>query len=261
MSASTHRIETWERLLLEALKDNGVCSWVVRCFNQIESTMDQARLLSDEVGPDSPALVMAARQTSGRGRQGRKWVSPAEGFFATYVFKSVEDFNPSGFTLAISCAVRQTLMELGCECALKWPNDVLSYDGRKLCGILVESLSAGAGRLVLCGIGLNIAGEPAEAVDSVSVQTLTGRTLSPVTIGERLGRRLFTVWRDFTKEGFPPFRDLWLENALFRGRTLRIDTGHEVVEGIFSGVSLSGALILHSALGAREISSGHVTVL
>ena len=252
------RIDTWESLLKEGLNSDLSSQWIIRCYNQVNSTIDEARSLLPEVAPERPGLVLAARQISGRGQQGRKWLSAQEGLFVTYVFKSAHALNADGFTLAVSNAVSETLLAFGCETFLKWPNDVVSRDGRKLCGILAESVPVAEGRAVLCSIGVNIAGEPAEIPASTSICTIAGYTVSPVALAEKFAMQVFSVWKEFIWNGFQSFRETWLKRALYRGQRMVVDAGGRYIEGVFADISPSGALVLRHAGGVKEIASGHV---
>lgn len=258
---SGERLETWEGIISESLGCARSPDWVVRCFKSTPSTMNEARSLLALQGTEKPVLVLAAHQPSGRGRQGRKWLPATEGFFATFACAAPRGLNPAGFSLVVGLMVLECLEEFGCRTVLKWPNDVLSPDGRKLCGILIESIPIGNGRAVLSGIGLNISGEPAEVPGCISLQTLCGRTLAPTALAEKLAGRILNSWTVFLKEGFGPFREDWLKHAFGLGARLRIDTGCEMVEGVFSDVSSGGSIVLICANGRREIASGHTLEL
>lgn len=128
-------------------------------FDVTDSTNLQARTLAAEY-PGQPLLVTAARQSAGRGRQGRGWESPVGGAWMSVVWPARQP--PAGYanvSLAAAIAVRRALSEVVEleRLAIKWPNDVL-IDGKKVVGILCEqwpSENGGSG-VVVIGIGVNV---------------------------------------------------------------------------------------------------------
>ena len=115
------------------------CDWSVLVFDSIDSTNAEA-LRAIEHGQSAPFLVLAERQTAGRGRRGRKWVSPfAENIYYSLVLRIEGGMRQlEGLSLVVGLAVMQTLRELGVSAAgLKWPNDVL-VGQKKIAGILLE---------------------------------------------------------------------------------------------------------------------------
>ena len=211
------RAQTWELLLQEALA-NSSDSWLVRCYNRVDSTMDHARDLVAELVPGQIGLVLAAQQSKGRGRLGAEWRAAESGFYATYVLLSSDQPSTlSGLSLMVGCVVAAELEQLGCPVGLKWPNDILAQDGRKLCGVLIEVLAAEQGAVALIGIGINLSGAPDPKI-SVSFEELSGRTISQVELAARISLRLAAAWGSFRQHGFKAFRSEWQDRALFLGK-------------------------------------------
>uniref|UniRef100_UPI0009FA1D49 biotin--[acetyl-CoA-carboxylase] ligase n=1 Tax=Pelomonas sp. KK5 TaxID=1855730 RepID=UPI0009FA1D49 len=131
-----------------------------------------------------PCLLVAVHQTQGRGRLGRSWVSSAGGSLTFSLGLVLDMPDWSGLSLAVGCAVAEALEPLGDplpagqapRLQLKWPNDIWLVDddgaGRKLGGILIETVQAGAQRMAVVGIGLNVSEQaaPAESASGVPVQ-------------------------------------------------------------------------------------------
>ncbi len=138
------------------------------------STNDDARALALEGAAEGTA-VLAASQTSGRGRLGREWVSPEGGVYASIVLRpSVQTPEAVVLPLVVGLGVARGLDRLGVSALLKWPNDVLSEDGRKIAGVLLEGLSE-AWRIdwVVAGVGVNVRSAP-DPSSGASVDELTG---------------------------------------------------------------------------------------
>lgn len=131
-------------------------------------------------------LLLAARQTAGRGRLGRAWIDPlGEGLAATFVLPATNDQGRTAIASGLAAC-------LACESAiaaplrLRWPNDVVAPDGRKLAGVLIEARD----RLLLVGIGINVlqAAFPAP-LDAVSLRML-GSSCSRIDASVALLREL-----------------------------------------------------------------------
>ena len=240
----------------------------VRWFAQGSSTMDLAKewLESSDsaLSADLPGLVVADSQFAGRGRQGRTWQSAAAGFYGTYVFglksQTLAHGLPS-FSLVVGCVIQSFLREKGAELRLKWPNDIVTPALRKLGGILLELFNSARGSYVLVGIGINLEPLPDEqratAPNSISWAELTEKKLAPLEIASELSLALVRAWRKFEQLGFQPFKPLWEASAL-ELRTLKIDSGAEILQGQMVGISDTGALLLRVGNEVKEIVSGHI---
>lgn len=221
--------------------------------------MDIAREIVPEVAVGTPALVLATMQTRGRGRQGRDWKSAPEGFTATFAFCTSKPVSEiSGFSLVVGLALKNVLDSLGCKVNLKWPNDVMSLDGRKLCGILIEVITQGDRSYVLTGVGMNLNKTPAELPTSISLLEITRARYSALDIAKLLAPELYGFWVEFEQKGFPPLRESWESCAWKLGERLQIDTGRDLLDGTFVGVDDRGCLLLDTGQGLREVSAGHV---
>ncbi len=136
-------------------------------YDVVESTMDTARALPPGT------VVVARRQTAGRGRMGRGWHSPPGGLWVTFV---TEKIPPERAAMLFSTAVVETLGEYSLNAEIKWPNDVL-VRGRKICGILSEMVA----EKTLTGVGINVANDPPEGVEATSM-VHEGVSVRPVEV-------------------------------------------------------------------------------
>jgi BirA family biotin operon repressor/biotin-[acetyl-CoA-carboxylase] ligase len=221
-----------------------------------------------------PCLLVAEHQTQGRGRMGRAWLSTASGGSLTFSIGLVMDMADwSGLSLAVGCAVAEALEPLpklpaGQEprLQLKWPNDIW-LDGNKLGGILIETVPAGAQRMAIIGIGLNIS-EQAAPQDSAASQFSTGfATLNQFMAGDEaptapavlatIAPVLAQALHDFPQTGFAP----WLGAYSRRDLTLNRAVSAGALEGISRGVDANGALQVETAPGiVSPVSGGEVSV-
>jgi len=222
--------------------------------------MDVAKEHLSEVSSEQPLIVLAREQDKGRGRLGSVWAQPESGLYATFAFKSPAQVNSlSGLSLVCGCVLREVFNNLGCETFLKWPNDLLSGDGRKISGVLIELAGQGDKTNVLIGIGVNLSGAPAGVSRTTSIQDLSGQSVTPVDLAARIAPLLWFAWNKFLTGGFELFREQWLGAAWRIGTQIEIDTGSERISGIFEDVRPDGALLVRTSAGVLEpVVAGHV---
>lgn len=221
-----------------------------------------------------PCLLVAEHQTGGRGRMGRVWKAAP---VASLTFSLSLPMNPpdwSGLSLAVGCALADALDprapgDAGApRIGLKWPNDLWLMEpgsdgarlGRKLGGVLIETVAAGPRRLAVIGIGINV--QPMHATELNTgygcVQEIDPALSAPATLA-RVALPLVQALIEFNRRGFGAFVDRFATRDLLRGRAITT-TQADVAEGIADGVSASGMLRVLTAGGPREVGSGEVSV-
>lgn len=233
--------------------------WPVHISDSIDSTNAEA-LRHVGAGCEAPFLVLAEQQTAGRGRRGRKWVSP----FAQNVYYSLVlriESGPrqlEGLSLVVGLAVMQALRESGVQgAALKWPNDVL-VGQKKIAGILLELVGDPADIChVVLGIGINVNMQRADEVDQqwTSVQLQTGSAVDRNVLVAQLGLQLQRYLEWHREGGFVALKDEWEQNHAWQGRPASLIAGVSQVDGVVLGVDHQGALRL-SVDGVEKIYSG-----
>ncbi|TFY93957.1 bifunctional biotin--[acetyl-CoA-carboxylase] ligase/biotin operon repressor BirA [Pseudomonas nabeulensis] len=233
--------------------------WPVRVFDTIDSTNAEALRLVD-AGCAAPFLVVAEQQTAGRGRRGRKWVSPfAQNVYYSLVLRIEGGLRQlEGLSLVVGLAVMQALRELGVQGAgLKWPNDVLVAD-RKIAGILLELVGDPADIChVVIGIGINVNMQKADEVDQqwTSVWLETGSAVDRNHLVAQLGVQLQGYLERHKESGFAALQGEWEQNHLWQGRAASLIAGASQIDGEVLGVDCQGALRL-SVDGVEKIFSG-----
>ncbi|MCB9029651.1 MAG: biotin--[acetyl-CoA-carboxylase] ligase [Deltaproteobacteria bacterium] len=258
------RMHVWESQVLQGIEENLSSlhplnnDWLVRCYSTVSSTMDVGHELLEDVSPGRPGLVLAKEQTKGRGRQGRSWESAATGFYATYCFAVPDNVqNIFSFPLVVACALAEMFESFGLKVCVKWPNDILSREGEKLSGILVELVQEKGFYYVLVGVGVNLLGEP-KNLQSTSLFSLTGRQFSPPHIAVELSERLALSLARLEENGFIYFKENWLERAWHLNEKLTVHVSDELITGTFRGLNDLGHLLLEIDGEVKEISSGIV---
>jgi BirA family biotin operon repressor/biotin-[acetyl-CoA-carboxylase] ligase len=234
-------------------------AWPIQIYNSIDSTNAEALRLVD-AGRAAPILVLAEQQTAGRGRRGRKWVSPfAQNVYYSLVLRIEDGLRQlEGLSLVVGLAVMQTLRESGVqEAALKWPNDVL-VGQKKIAGILLELVGDPADIChVVVGIGINVNMHKADAVDQqwTSMQLETGVPVDRNVLVARLGLQLQGYLARHKAEGFASLQGEWEQGHAWQGRQVSLIAGVNQVDGVVLGVDHQGALRLNVD-GVEKIYSG-----
>src|SRR5450830_1875295 len=233
--------------------------WPVYISDSIDSTNAEALRLVD-AGCMAPFLVLAEQQTAGRGRRGRKWVSPfAQNVYYSLVLRIDGGLRQlEGLSLVVGLAVMQCLRELGVKgAALKWPNDVL-VGHKKIAGILLELVGDPADIChVVLGIGINVNMQKAAEVDQqwTSAQLETGSTVDRNDLVARLGLQLQSYLQRHKAFGFTALQEEWEQNHLWQGRAVSLIAGVNQIDGVVLGVDRQGALRLNVD-GVEKIYSG-----
>jgi len=222
----------------------------IELFQSLDSTNKYLQEQAEKSGC-SGSVVLAERQTSGRGRRGKTWVSP----FAANIYMSILwDFEQGaqaleGLSLAVGVAVRRALIEVGLEdVRLKWPNDI--YIGnKKLGGILLEMIGDPAGHCsVVIGVGINVSMPALIAVNIDQPWTdCCSESDAPIArsrLAALLIDNIFDILNDFESLGFAGYRDEWQEADAFKGLQGTISTPRDSVSGTVIGVDNSGAVQL-----------------
>ncbi|AZD24848.1 bifunctional biotin--[acetyl-CoA-carboxylase] ligase/biotin operon repressor BirA [Pseudomonas chlororaphis] len=235
------------------------CPWAVLAFDSIDSTNAEA-LRAVERGVPAPFLVLAERQTAGRGRRGRKWVSPfAENVYYSLVLRIDGGMRQlEGLSLVVGLAVMQTLREFGIAGAgLKWPNDVL-VGRKKIAGILLELVGDPADVChVVLGVGINVNMQKTDEVDQqwTSMRLESGKQVDRNQLAARLSMMLKAYLERHQAQGFSSIQEEWEQNHLWQGNAVSLIAGVNKIDGVVMGIDQQGALRLEVD-GVEKVYSG-----
>lgn len=241
---------------------SGTLGQAMRYHGTVTSTQDALRAWADH--PDQPAphgaVMVAERQTAGRGRRGRSWDTT----HGTLVFSVLLTRNLRGGPLTLADL---PLMPLAAGVAvqraagvggLKWPNDLLAPDGRKLAGILLEAdLRGEEARRAVLGIGINVTAAPR---DAAHLSALRAPGTPEPTRAALLGTLLNELERALAA---PPAQTLhdWRTANVTLGRSVLIHTHEGPLEGVATDLDAQGSLIVTTAGGPRTVSAGDVQLV
>ena len=232
---------------------------------ELGSTSDHALELAADDDVEVPLLVLAERQTAGRGRGTNRWWAGDGALTFSLIIEPPADKLPPPcwprLSLASALAICRALEKFAPQALfqVKWPNDVFA-EGRKIAGILIESPVQPRGRLVI-GIGVNVNNSLSGAPDEIrsvaaSLRDMDGRqhdltrVLSAILgqLDVHLPRAADMAWLSHG----------WRERCLLTDRSIVVDSGGEAIAGRCAGIDEQGALVLYTPEGQRSFVSGSV---
>ena len=257
------RVTDWNA----ALRQGGRIGHAIEVHAEIGSTNDRAlAVLAEAGGPGR--VILAERQLAGRGRRGRSWESPAGRNLTLSVGLPLDMAAAEAplVGMAVAVALRDAaLREASLPDAalqLKWPNDLVSGDGRKVAGLLLET-AVSDDRLaqVVIGMGLNVNWlrtemPPQLAETATSLAELAGHEIDRVAL---LGRLFDALDREIGAiERGERIVDRYRDAAWLDGRQVTVSVGPEEIDGMALGVTEDGLLAVETDAGRRLVSSGEV---
>lgn len=254
----------------------------VEVVARLDSTNTRLLERARDVGGDpdadlAPCLLVAEEQTAGRGRLGRGWVSAPGRSLTFSLALPMATLQWGGLSLAVGVALADALDPLAASpaatcLALKWPNDLWLRDaaapagGRKLGGILIETVAVGTQRMVVVGVGMNV--RPREATASgatapllhgyACLQELSPAASAPAALAA-VAVPLAQTLKRFEREGFAPFLEAFTRRDLLRGRGVSVSGGLEL-QGTAEGVDAQGALLVRAGGVCHRVVSGEASV-
>jgi BirA family biotin operon repressor/biotin-[acetyl-CoA-carboxylase] ligase len=231
-----------------------------------------------------PCLLVAEEQTAGRGRMGRQWLSQAGESLTFSLALPLAPADWAGLSLAVGLALAEALDPVlpgaAPRIGLKWPNDLWLMDthnglGRKLGGILIETVNAGGRRVAVVGIGLNLLPLPAQpqagsesgySQGHASLSELVPEQmpepvpkLSAPEVLARVAEPLLQALLRFEREGFAPLAMAYARRDVLRGLPVNT-TLADLPDGVAQGVDDQGALLLQRHGVPHRVVSGEVSV-
>lgn len=225
----------------------------------------QSGTLSPVTG--SFAVYLAERQTSGKGRRGRQWVSHYGRHIAMTLVKQMDAgaSGTEGMSLVAGLGVIRALHELGItQARVKWPNDIVC-EGRKLAGILMEITGDVTGLCqLLIGIGINTRCDESnmQAVEQpwTDLHRLTGQLTDRNLLAAALIRHIMIVMEKYEDEGMGAFLAEWQKVDAMYGKQVVLTTGNNSRTGRAAGIAENGALVLETDTGQELVSGGEISL-
>jgi BirA family biotin operon repressor/biotin-[acetyl-CoA-carboxylase] ligase len=232
---------------------------LVHCFDETDSTNLQACRLGDEGGEDG-LVVIADRQSSGKGRMGRQWESPGGvNLYASILLRpAILPFEAPKLTFLSAVAVCRAINNCtGLRPTVKWPNDIL-LNGAKVAGLLNEmSSETDQVHYVVLGIGVNLNMRddqfPADLrYPATSLAIATGQPVSRLDFTRTLLQEIDALYQTYLEQGSVPIMSAWTELCDLTGKLVQVDCNDVQIEGTMTGLAEDGALLVRTKTGKIE---------
>jgi len=235
-------------------------------FNTIDSTNNCAKAVAG-CGAQEGTIIIAEKQTAGRGRLGRNWqANPDENLMFSIVLRprvEPEALNllPLYVAVCVAQAVEQ-LTNLQVEC--KWPNDLL-INKKKFAGILIEaSVKQNIVEFVVIGVGVNVNQQKFEGelqIKATSLRLAMGRDVDRVTLFREILSTLEANYKTVNSDGFQSIVPSWLSHSSIINKQIRVSQQGTVISGIVKGLSTEGGLVLQTENSEKTLFAGDVTIV
>ena len=237
-------------------------------FDSIDSTQNQALKMADELKNDG-AIIIAEKQTGGRGRSGRKWISPKGGIWLSIILHpkfdiSITTLFPIASSLALSYAIEKT-----CKISpsLKWPND-LTINGKKLAGMLVDvSMQSNRIESLVLGVGINfnvnvkeIGKELKNTINYYGIASLSEQK-NKVTAVELLQSFLLELEKIYELLKTNQTKKIiseWTKRSSTIGKNVEINTINGKIKGEAIKIYNDGSLLIKTEKGTNRVISGDI---
>lgn len=236
---------------------------------ELTSTQDIASKLAIKGAPEG-SIILAEKQTSGRGRKGRPWISPPlGGLYVSIILKpEIKPFNIIQLPLVVGVAVARAIKVVTqLPAAIKWPNDIF-IGTKKVAGILAEvKCNMDSVDYAIIGIGVNINTRMDELPlvlrnTSTSLSEAYGQSINRIEFLCRLLSEIETVYSDFVSSGYDPIRNQWrmLDNTI--GSTVLVNDGKNEIVGKAIDIDEDGFLLVKTDHGTiKRVISADVSIL
>jgi BirA family transcriptional regulator, biotin operon repressor / biotin---[acetyl-CoA-carboxylase] ligase len=241
----------------------------IHAFDLIDSTNNYLKALA-RTGADPWTVILARRQSAGRGRHGHTWLSPAGGLYLSVLLAlppRVDHKRAGALALLAGVAVARALGEYGVEARLKWPNDV-RVRGRKIAGILAEAVSYGGAPLIVLGVGVNVDWDESRIAEEMraattSVRMETRASVDAPGVGAATLAQLTLCYDSVAQRGAVDIVEQWGRLCEpWWGREVVVSVGDQRFRGTAVGVDEDGALLIDRGREGRcALHAGDVTEL
>jgi BirA family biotin operon repressor/biotin-[acetyl-CoA-carboxylase] ligase len=270
LSDSSHNLSSWDGDLVTGKLVDCRLGTPLVFLDEVGSTIDEIWLRA-EAGADEGLVVVAERQTRGRGRAGSTWHSPSGvGVWVSFLLRpTLSAERLALLTLAGGVAAARAAEACEVSVGLKWPNDLIAVDGtgRKIGGVLAESRSEAGRWKVVLSMGINVNSLAEDFPEELRPRAASLRVVAGHPVGReeflvQLVTGLDQVYRML--EGGEPGELLeeWRRFSAVFGRTVRVRGGTAEVEGVAQDVGEDGALIVRLESGVElEVRAGELEVL
>jgi BirA family biotin operon repressor/biotin-[acetyl-CoA-carboxylase] ligase len=236
----------------------------------VTSTQDKAKKFAERGIPEG-TVIIAEAQSQGKGRLGRRWVSPRGGLWLSVILRpEIIPMEVPKITMIGSLSVAKAIAELTrLEVKVKWPNDVLirlitGTELKKVCGVLSEMVS-GVSQVnyVITGLGINVNNRIPSTLRAMatSLKDVIGHDLPKHKLLTKVLEKFDRYYLDFRKQGMAGIIKEYKGMSAVLGKEVKIEYPDGIIEGKAFGIDEYGALIVKTEEGKKRVVAGDVTIL
>ena len=223
-------------------------------YDTIGSTSTEANRLAYEGGSEG-TVVVALRQSRGRGRLGRQWVSPEGGIYFSLILRPDKERRyHSQLVMVASVAAAKAIRRLtGAEARIKWPNDIV-VGGKKIAGILLESSADFENNVyVIAGFGVNADTDASDLPEgAASLRTLSGRRCSRAFLISGILNEFEIASEVYRRGDMEQIREEWISLSATLGTYVMCRDPGGNATGLAVGIDEAGALLIRTRRGDIE---------
>ncbi len=252
--------------LIQTNLTTSVLGKIIEHYTWTESTNEDAWDLIGDSATEG-TIVITDKQTAGKGRGGRKWISvPGKSLTASLIIKPGIDSRLSGwFPLLMGVAIVKAFAELGLDVNLKWPNDIM-VNNKKLGGILCESrVQSKVLEWVVMGMGLNINEQENELPPELQATSLFMEKSSSIQrelVLAKIMNYIEPLYVELTENKYPSrLMDLWTEYCNHVNKKVKFEVENETQTGEFMGIDPDGAAIIKTNGNEKIFTSGDMHII
>lgn len=244
------------------MKNKNYKNYNIYHFHELASTNETAYEMALKQQAVNFDIIIADKQSAGKGRNLRKWHSPIGNLYFSLVLQPNLEINkiPQISFLAIT-ALRLAIAKIANKNLAienKWPNDLL-INQKKVAGLLLESyFSHNKCNFVIIGIGVNINSNPENTIFPASNLQEFAINNSATQVLELFLDEFSEIYQNYQNFGFKGIRNLWLKEAYLLGKEIKVKNGNEEISGIFENLDEDGNLLLKVGSEIKKILAADV---
>lgn len=226
-------------------------------LDSVDSTNEWVKRNIQKLHPAKITLVVAKKQTKGRGTRGKSWSSPKSiNLYASYYLQQSAQTPLANLAQITALSVAKTLDQLEIATTIKWPNDIFASE-KKIAGILCETIPLADFIGVIIGIGLNIQMTATEAAlidqPATSLWLETKKNYTVEDLLPILHKNFVKYLHTYLQEGFSPFRQELEQKLLYKGKRVQAQCGGKMIAGVLHSITEEGHVRLLLKDGSFKI--------
>ncbi len=245
------------RIFCNSVSENGYMGKKIYHFSEVESTNNEAKKNSHL---QSGTVFIADRQTKGKARLGRQWISDCGGLSMSVLLKPDITPEKAGLLTLVCGLAASSVID---RCMIKWPNDLV-LENKKIGGILCEMSKDDEGKMyVVLGIGINLNTKsfPADIANkATSVFLNTGMNTDKSVFVSKLLESLEKYYQIFLNKGFDVLLDEYKGKCVTLNKEVVVHTENGIEEAFATDILPTGELVVKCLSGVKNITSGEASV-